>query len=309
MGKHKEGIGLGKTLWLFVFGMAVLTVTLFLLLQGTDVRVFNPKGLIASEQLNLMIFSSAVMLVIAIPTMALLYFFAWKYRETHSTASYSAESLYGKRFSLAIWVLPTVFVLILASVMVPATHRLEPKKTIASDVPPVRVQVIAMRWKWLFVYPEYNIATVNFVQVPVDTPVRFELTADEAPMNSFWIPHLSGQLYAMTGHTNPLNVIAHETGDFPGSAAEINGRGFSGMKFTTRITSNKDFEEWVERVQQTGKTLDATHYAELVKPSENSPVVYYQSPDTDLYDRILTKYGSGHGSGHGSGSHGEAGQH
>lgn len=292
---------------LLFLGLLGFSVFLTFMLQGTDVRVMNPKGIIAGEQLKLMIFSVAVMLVIGIPTLGLLYYFAWKYREDSPKATYNAQTRHGLGFNVFLWGVPTIFMLVLASVMWPSTHRLEPKKPISSDVKPMTVQVIALQWKWLFIYPEQKIATVNFVQIPVDTPIRFELTADEAPMNSFWIPHLGGQLYAMTGHSNPLHLIADETGDFPGSAAEINGHGFAGMKFTARASSQEDFEKWVESVKSSQASLDEKTYKELLKPSESNPVTNYASYHAGLYDTVLMKYNGG--ASHHGGGHGGAGYH
>ncbi len=152
-----------------------------------------------------------------------------------------------------------------------------------------------MRWKWLFIYPDQGIATVNFVQIPTGTPIQFELSADEAPMNSFWIPQLAGQLYAMTGHVNQLNVVADTNGVFQGSAAEINGPGFAGMKFVTRAGSMSDFNAWVQGVQKSPQALDDMEYQKLLKPSESNPAAYYSKADPDLYEAMLNKYAGSHG--------------
>jgi cytochrome o ubiquinol oxidase subunit 2 len=154
-----------------------------------------------------------------------------------------------------------------------------------------------MQWKWLFIYPEQNIATVNFVQIPEDTPVEFELTADEAPMSSFWIPNLGGMLYAMTGHNNRLHLIADTPGDYPGSSAEINGAGFAGMQFTARASSRGDFDQWLQKVKRSPAVLDGAEYAKLLKPSENNPAAFYSATEEGMYDKVLKKY-------MGSGSHG-----
>ena len=184
--------------------------------------------------------------------------------------------------------------LLLATVMWPAAHKLAPQKLINTGLKPLTIQVIAMRWKWLFIYPQQNIATVNFVQIPTNVPVQFELTADEVPMSSFWIPHLGGQLYAMTGHVNQLNLMADTTGDFAGSSAEINGAGFAGMKFTTRASSMKDFDQWVQNVKSTSGTLDSASYEKLLAPSENNAVTFYSKAGPDIYDTMLMKYAGSH---------------
>lgn len=284
----------GNSAWIVISGLIVLGLIVAWLLKGNDVRLLNPKGLIAGEQTKLIIVVLALMLEIAIPTLIAFYFIAWKYRETNKKASYDPNIRHSKLFVLGLWAIPSSMVLLLAFIMWPATHRLAPQKSIASDAKPLTVQVIAMRWKWVFIYPEQNIATVNFVQIPEDTPVRFELSADEAPMSSFWIPHLGGQLYAMTGHVNPLNLMADTPGDYPGSSAEINGRGFAGMKFTTRVSTQEDFDRWVQDVKQSTDTLDSAEYQELLAPSENTPSAFYSRADPDLYGTMLMKYAGSH---------------
>lgn len=285
----------GKPIVLVPLGLLGLAVLIAVLLRGTNVALLNPKGLIASEQHRLIVFTVSVLLAIAIPTLFILYSFAWKYRETNTQATYDPHTRHGKLFSFGLWAIPCVVVLVLAAVMIPATHKLEPHRPIAATAKPLTIQVVALRWKWLFVYPEQHMATVNFVQVPVDTPVQFELTADEAPMSSFWIPNLGGQLYAMTGHTNRLNLVADTLGDYPGRSAEINGTGFAGMQFTTRVSSRQDFDTWTQEVQQSPEALDPTGYERLLAPSENNPPAYYATVQTGLYDKILTKYkGSQH---------------
>lgn len=294
MTKHKNKYSQAKSIWLVFLGLAGLGLIIALLLAGNDVALFNPKGLIAQEQLNLTLFSVALMLTIAIPTLIILYSFAWEYRESNEKATYDPLARHSKFFVFTMWALPTVFMLVLAFVMWPATHKLEPKKPIAANVKPLTVKVVAMRWKWLFIYPEQNIATVNYVQVPVGTPVQFDLTADEAPMSSFWIPHLGGQLYAMTGHVNRLNLIADEPGEYPGSSAEINGAGFAGMKFTARASSKESFDSWVQDMQRSPGVLDTTEYEKLLSPSENNPAAFYAHVEADLYAKMLMKYMGSH---------------
>lgn len=294
MTKHKKKGSEGRSFWIILAGLASLCLLTALLLKGTDVALLNPKGVIAGEQFRLIIVTMAIMLEIAIPTLIIFYFVAWKYRETNEKAAYDPKNKPGKPLIIGLWAIPSLIVLLLAFIMWPATHRLEPQKAIDSNTEPLTVQVIAMRWKWVFIYPEQNIATVNFVQIPEDTPVRFELTADEAPMSSFWIPHLGGQLYAMTGHVNPLNLMADEPGDYPGSSAEINGIGFAGMKFVTRASSKADFDRWVQEVKRSAEVLDAAEYKELLAPSENNPSAFYSRADPDLYATMLMKYTGSH---------------
>lgn len=294
MTKHKKKFSQGNSAWIVAAGLLGLGLLVTGLLKGNDVALLNPKGLIAGEQSKLIIVVLALMLEIAIPTLIAFYFIAWKYRETNKKASYEPDTRHSKSFVLAIWAIPSAMVLLLAFIMWPATHRLAPQKSIASDAKPLTVQVIAMRWKWVFIYPEQNIATVNYVQIPEDTPVRFELSADEAPMSSFWIPHLGGQLYAMTGHVNPLNLMADTPGDYPGSSAEINGAGFAGMKFITRVSSQADFDRWVQDVRQSTDVLDTAEYQKLLEPSQNNPSRFYSQANQELYATMLMKYTGSH---------------
>jgi cytochrome o ubiquinol oxidase subunit 2 len=290
MSKNSNRTSVGKTVALIVLGLTGLGLLIATFLRGTNVALLNPKGMIAQEQLNLGVLAIGLMLIIAIPTIFLLYFTAWKYRESNTRATHDPKGSHSKFLDLGMWLIPGMIAVILVGVLWPATHKLEPQKTIAADAQPITIQVISQRWKWVFIYPELEIATVNFVQLPLNTPVQFELTADDAPMSSFWIPNLGGMLYTMTGHTNRLNLIADKAGDYPGSSAEINGDGFAGMKFTARASDVSSFDRWVEEVRQSPTALDAAEYKKLLKPSQNNPVALYSNVDKGLYDTVLMKY-------------------
>ncbi len=291
---NKKRLNTGAVISIILLALASLASLITYLTQGKNIALFNTKGLIAQEQLNLILYSGALLLAIGAPTVFLLYFTAWKYRESNAKAVYKPNLRHSKWFSFSMWAVPSAFILVLALAMWPATHRLAPNKSIAADVKPIRIQVVSLRWKWVFLYPEQKVATVNFVQVPVNTPVIFELTADEAPMSSFWIPNLGGQLYSMTGHVNQLNLIADKTGDYPGSSAEINGAGFAGMKFNARVSGAEDFVSWVEELRQSPDVLDAAAYESLVNPSESNPAAFYSAYENDLYNKVVMKYMGSH---------------
>lgn len=284
----------GRSARFILYGLVGLGLIVAVLLRNTDIALMNPQGLIATEQYKLFLITSAILLLIAVPTVFLFYFVAWKYRETNKKATYDPHARHGSLFTFSVWAIPCVFMVVLGVLMWSVTHRLEPQKAIASNVEPLTIQVVAMRWKWLFMYPEQNIATVNFVQIPTDTPIRFELTADEAPMSSFWIPHLGGQLYAMTGHVNLLNLMAEKPGDYPGSSAELNGHGFAGMKFITRASSRDVYESWVKDVRANSPVLNADGYADMLKPSENNIAAVYSLADPGLYNTVVMKYAGSH---------------
>jgi len=287
---HKTKSQLGHAVRVLILGALALGLLIKILLYGHNVALFNPQGLVAHEQLGLIWFAAIVPLVIAVPTLAFLYYTAWKYRETNAKATYEPNKKYGKWFKVAVWGVPSLFMLIMGVTLWVATHRLEPQKPLASTTKPLTIQVVALRWKWLFLYPEQKIATVNYVQIPADTPVRFELTADDAPMSAFWIPNLGGMLYAMTGHVNPLNLMGRTLGDYPGSVAEINGAGFAKMRFTARVSTKADFDAWAQDTQLLPEVLDEDGYNKLLKPSEGNPAASYSRYDANLYDKVLMKY-------------------
>jgi cytochrome o ubiquinol oxidase subunit 2 len=279
---------------LVIIGLICLGLIIMMLLRGTKIALFDPKGLIASKQLKLMIISIIILSEIAIPALFIFYYTAWKYRETNEKAIYNSSTHPHKSLVFSIWAFPTVTMLLLAVLMWPAAHNLAAQKPIVSNVKPLYIQVIAMRWKWLFIYPEQNVATVNFIQIPTNTPVQFDLTADEAPMSSFWIPQLGGQLYAMTGHVNRLNLIANNPGDYSGRSAEINGAGFAGMEFTTRASTSSDFDQWVQKVKTSPNVLDDNTYNKLLTPSEYNIAAYFSKTAPDLYGNMLIKYAGTH---------------
>jgi cytochrome o ubiquinol oxidase subunit II len=294
--KHSDRHALAKALLLLSVVLGGLGAYIAHFLKGNNIAPLNPKGSIATEQAHLIFLAVAIVLAVAVPTVLLLYFVAFKYRETNSKSMYKPSARHGKAFVFAIWGIPTVAMIVLAMILVPVTRHLDPKKPVDNGKPPITIQVIALRWKWLFLYPEQQIATVNSITIPKDQPVTFELTADETPMSSFWIPNLGGQLYAMTGHVNRLNLMGTTVGEYPGSSAEINGPGFAGMRFTANVVSEQDFDTWVKQVKFTSSPhwLDASAYATLGKPSEDVPATSYSGYDSDLYNKVVMKYMGSH---------------
>ena len=290
MATSKNKPGVFRAIWLIPLALCGVALIIVLLMRVSDISLLNPKGLIAHEQLNLASFAITVLLFIAIPTLFLIYFFAWRFRETNEHVTHDPNNHQGKLFAFLVWVIPATVVIILASAMLPATFSLDPHKALASNAEPITIQVIAQRWKWLFIYPAQNIATINYIEIPVNTPIQFELTADEVPMSSFWIPHLGGQLYAMTGMDNRINLMADTIGDYNGSSAEINGAGFADMKFVTHATSARDFNAWVQQIKTSADALDVNRYNEVLAPSQNNASTYYSWVVPGLYERVILKY-------------------
>jgi cytochrome o ubiquinol oxidase subunit II len=259
-------------------------------LHRTNIPLLEPRGPIAEKERNLMLFAAALSLVVVIPVFSMAIFIAWKYRESNTEATYTPEFDRSRLYETIWWVVPTVLIGILSVVAWNSSHALDPYRPLVSNVPPVNVEVVALDWKWLFIYPQQNIASVNRLEIPVNTPISFDITSD-APMNSFWIPQLSGQIYAMPGMSTQLHLAASKTGSYNGYSANISGVGFAGMNFKTDAVSNAAFNQWVRNATWGSyANLTNTTYAQLAKPSQNSPVIYYSSVEHNLYTTIIAKY-------------------
>lgn len=253
-----------------------------------QIAVLFPKGVIALEERNLLFVIQAIMLLVILPVYALTFIFSWKYNVHNPKETYDPDLVDHRLAEYIWWGVPCILTLIIAILTWNKTQELDPYKPIASDKKPLTVQVVALQWKWLFLYPEAKVASLNFFQFPKDVPIHFEITAD-APMNSFWIPHLGGQIYAMPKMKTELHLIANETGDFRGSSANLSGEGFSGMHFIARASSEKEYLDWLESAQKSPKMLDPEAYQLLAAPSQNHPVEIYRLKDAALFDQILQK--------------------
>ena len=272
-----------------VLAAFVFVALLAFLASRADIPVLHPKGIIASKEYWLMAFTALLAVIIVVPVFVMLFVIAWKYRADNPRAQYKPDWDNSKLYEGLWWGIPCVIIGVLAVVTWFATHDLDPYKKLDSAVKPVRVQVVSLQWKWLFIYPEQRVASVNFLQIPVGTPVNFEATSD-APMNSFWIPSLGGQIYAMSGMTTKLHLMANERGDYRGSSANISGEGFAGMTFTARASSQADFEAWIASAGRSSRELDTHSYATLAEPSKDNPPAVYTLKQPDLYDTIVMKY-------------------
>lgn len=276
-----------KAILIAIF-LTVLILVSYVILHGTNFEVLNPAGQIASKQMNLMIFAAGLSMVVVIPVFIMAFTFSWKYREGKH-AKYSPNLDSNVFAEITWWAIPTTLIVILSVVTWNSTHDLDPFKPIASNKKPMTIQVVALEWKWLFIYPEQNIASVNIVNFPEKTPIKFEITAD-APMNSFWIPQLGGQIYAMSGMSTHLNLEASGKGSYRGSSANLSGEGFSGMHFQANSMSEEDFNSWVRKVKNSPNNLTASVYAELTQPTKNNPPAIYASKQPGLFDSVLEKY-------------------
>jgi cytochrome o ubiquinol oxidase subunit 2 len=229
------------------------------------------------------------MLLVILPVYFLTFVFSWIYRADNIKAKYEPDLVDNVVAEYIWWGLPLVLTLAVAYLTYIKTHELDPYKPIVSDNKEKKIQVVALQWKWLFIYPEEKIAAINFVQFPKNTPIHFEITGD-APMNSFWIPALGGQIYAMPKMRTELYLIANEAGDFRGLSANISGEGFAGMHFIARSSSEEEFDQWVASVKENNRNLDLEEYNKLSSPSKNNQAAFYLLQEEKLFDKIIMKY-------------------
>jgi cytochrome o ubiquinol oxidase subunit 2 len=267
------------------------SIGLLALLSGCGMTLLDPKGDIGAQEKTLIVLALAIMLAVVIPVIALTLWFAWRYRETNtdSRVVYAPRWAHSTRIEAVVWGIPCVIVAFLAVLIWRTTHSLDPYEPLASENPALRVEVVALNWKWLFIYPDLDVATVNQLAVPVDTPIAFKLTAHSL-MNSFFIPQLGSQVYAMPGMQTQLHLIANHTGAYEGMSAAYSGHGFSGMNFKAAAMTRADFDGWVARARASRETLSLDAYRKLEAPSvKNTPAVYAQV-ERGLFDAIANQY-------------------
>ncbi|MGF6542459.1 ubiquinol oxidase subunit II [Paraburkholderia youngii] len=270
-----------------------ISASLMLLLSGcSNLDILNPKGSVGLAERDLIATSVWAMLIVVVPVILMTLFFAWRYRASNRNAEYKPGWTHSTAIEVVVWTIPALIILFLAVLTWKSTHELDPYRPLESQVKPINVEVVALDWKWLFIYPDLGIATVNQLAIPVGTPVNFRITSDTV-MNSFFIPQLGGQIYAMAGMQTRLHLIADHTGDYAGLAANFSGKGFSDMKFRTLASSPEEFNAWVEKVRASSDRLDMDRYHAVSEPSEKDPVRYFSTVDPKLFNNIIAKYNNG----------------
>lgn len=267
---------------LAVFGVTVL-------LAGCHLALFDPRGDIGMQERHLIVVALGIMLAVVIPVIALTLFFFWRYRDTNKQATYAPTWAHSTGIEIVVWGIPCVIVVFLSVLIWGTTHALDPYRPLTSNAQPVRVQVVALNWKWLFIYPDYGIATVNQLVVPAKTPINFQLTADSI-MNSFFIPSLGSQVYAMAGMQTQLHLIADEPGTYRGMSSAFSGAGFSDMRFEVKAINDADFRAWVASTRHGSGTLTHDSYLTLARPSVNNAPATYATVDNDLFDEVVNQY-------------------
>jgi cytochrome o ubiquinol oxidase subunit II len=258
-----------------------------------NLDVLDPKGSIGVAEKSLIGTATFTMLIVVVPVIVMTLWFAWRYRASNLHAKYAPKWAHSTAIEVVIWAVPSIIILYLGILTWRTTHELDPYKPIESAVKPINVEVVALDWKWLFIYPDLGIASVNQLAFPVGTPVNFMITSDSV-MNSFFIPRLGSQIYAMAGMQTQLHLIADEAGDFAGVSANYSGRGFSDMKFRALAIKPEQFEAWVEKVKASSDRLDMNEYSMVAQPGEKAPVRYFSSVDPKLFNNIIAKYNNGH---------------
>ncbi len=275
-------------------GLILVLVALIVALTSWYLRrhmvaVLQPAGEVGHKERNLIAFSAALSVLVIVPVFVLLGMFAWKYRESNVHAKYSPE-LEGSNLAETIWwLIPTALIGIIAVITWRSSYAMDPFKRLDTNKQTLHVQVVALDWKWLFIYPDQKVASVNEAAVPVGTPVDFELTSDTV-MTSFWAPQLGGQMYAMPGMNTHLNLEAGKVGNYRGVAANVSGKGFAGMNFTVKAVGQADFTKWMQTAKHSTGKLTSSSYAQLARPSQNVRPSYYGTIDPALYDTIVMNY-------------------
>lgn len=287
--KKKAKIALYTALMLLLL---VLSLVVFI---RSDLIVVFPKGIIGLKQRDLLIFATLIMLIVVIPVFVLIYYVVHRYHEDADQSKYAPKWGHSTLAEVIWWGVPLIIVIILATINWITCYTLDQYRPIQSSKKPIEIQVVALQYKWLFIYPEEGFATINYIQFPVDTPVHFVITAD-APMNSFWIPELGGQIFAMPGMRTELYLQANELGTFRGRSANLSGSGFAKMRFDAKAVSDKEYQRWLQNVKGNSKLLDKHEFKKLVKPSTDNPVTVYAVEDRNLFKWIVTKDSMPHGS-------------
>ena len=254
--------------------------------------LFDPKGPVAEQQQWLIIVSFAIMLIVVIPVLIMSVWFPYKYRSGNTKEEYLPNWEHSNKIELVVWTLPILIITALGILTYITSHSLDPRKPIESDQPTMVVQVVAMDWKWLFIYPEYGIATVNEMAMVVDQPVEFLITSD-ATMNSFFIPNLGSMIYAMSGMENRLHLMASEAGTYKGMSTNYSGFGFSGMKFNAIASDKTQFDAWVAKVKDSPKVLTDDVFKALQVKSRDVKPLYFNNPNPLLFSDIIEHYTGG----------------
>jgi cytochrome o ubiquinol oxidase subunit 2 len=257
--------------------------------SGCSQGVLAPVGPIADGERLILLDALGIMLLIAVPTILATLWFAWWFRASNRAALYRPNWAYSDKLEVLVWAIPALVVLFLGGVAWIGSHQLDPARPIDSSMRPLEVQVVSLDWRWLFIYPEQRIATVNRLVIPVGTPVHFRITSSSV-MNVFFIPRIGGEIYAMNGMATQLNLLARDIGRFPGLSAQFSGDGFSDMGFNTDVVSKNRFHDFVVDAGASPNRLDAAAYLSLSRQSRSAEVKLFGKVANGMFDDIVTRH-------------------
>ena len=266
----------------------VTILSAVILLSGCQAAVLDPKGVVGLAQRTILIDSLAIMLAIVLPTMAATAGFAWWFRASNTRAKYLPNFVHSGSIEIIVWAIPLLTIILLGGVTWIAAHDLDPARPLDSKTPALEVQGVSLDWKWLFIYPDKHIASVNQLVVPAGTPIHFSLTSASV-MNAFFIPSLGSMIYTMNGMTTQLNLQADAPGTFHGLSSHYSGDGFSDMHFDVRSVPSDQFDIWVNTMRGIGSVLDRGSYTELAKQTINVSPFTYRDVDPALFQQIVTQ--------------------
>lgn len=276
--------------------LAIISILTFLglgvayLLLNADIALLQPAGDVGQQQTDLLIFSLVLSLVIIVPVFSLTLFIAIRYREGNKKAAYRPNWSHSKVLETIWWGIPIILIAFLGVIIWQSSHALDPKKALESDQPPLKVQVVALQWRWLFIYPDQGIATVNTLEIPTNRTIEFKIAAD-GPMSSFWIPKLGGQIYAMPGMITTLHLNATKAGDYTGKNTNISGEGYSDMVFSVKARSPQEFENWTKNSVDSDKNvLSLDVYNQLSNPKRDKSQMLFNDVENELFNEIVNKY-------------------
>lgn len=275
----------------------LLTSSLALALSGCGhevAGVLAPKGVIAFEERELLFDSLALMMIVVLPVIIMSFAFLYRYHHRKDQSDYRPNWSHNTLLESIWWGVPIAIIFIIATMTWTTTHTLDPYQKIDPNAETLQIEVVALPWKWLFIYPAQNIATVNLLEIPRGRQVEFLLTTDNVPMSSFFVPQLGSQIYAMAGMQTRLYLLGTETGTFRGLNTQYNGAGFSDMYFDTKVVEVEEFDAWVKATHAASEPLSTERYRQLREPTIAQPVLTFSNAEPHLFHTIIMSYGMSH---------------
>ncbi|MCR3754736.1 MAG: cytochrome bo3 ubiquinol oxidase subunit 2 [Candidatus Westeberhardia cardiocondylae] len=273
-----------------IYNFIISIITILLTGCSEKIALMHPQGTIGKEEKSLILIAITIMLIIIIPVIIMELIFCIKYRNSINKKYYKPNWHHSNIIEFTIWTIPILIIIFLATLTWISTKKLDPNNPIQSDKHPILIQVISLDWKWLFIYPKYNIATINEISFPINTPVQFQITSSSV-MNSFFIPQLGSQIYAMNGMKSTLHLIANQTGTYQGISSNFSGSGFSKMKFTVLAKDTKnDFKTWIQNIKNSTNILDDINYQKIQQPSTHNTPIYFSYVKKNLFNNIINNF-------------------